>query len=527
MMSLKLRSGFGFSLKLIVIAVFLNPFSQLVANQPHPAGYEEGYYWSWANHGHYVAYGPEAVCDIIDYNKQRIDFTIHGDAAICHICIYNTTLSNGSCVNNYGIPHLKYERKYVINKYPCGDLKGVDECDSPLPPYVEPNVPPVHPLTKEDRLNGEASCTGEPTAGNPITIANGNKYQQEWLLDPRFSLPLTLSYNSSDQQWRHSWQYQFGLSDDTGNQASLIRPDGKGFAFTKTNEIWSTFSDLNYIVEAFDDDVGSAWKVITPSGTTEIYNDQAQLLSLTTLQNQQYTLSHTDSTTEITGPFGDKLLLEFNDSKQLTQVSLNGAVQSTLVWDNEGRLQSRTDAQNQTISYHYEDSNFPNHLTGITGADGQRFATWAYDSEGRGILSEHAGEERATLQFNDDGTTTVTNSLGKPTTYHFTEIEGVKRPTQVEGHATVHCVGANQNYSYDALGRLQSKTDWQGRETRYEYNDRHLVTRIVEAANTPEERITDQQWHGSLPLLLERAQQGRTIDYTYGSNYRLITQSGR
>jgi len=376
----------------------------------------------------------------------------------------------------------------------------------------------VKPVVTKERLKGSHICT----AGNPITIANGNKYQQEWLLDSRFSLPLSLSYNSADQQWRHSWQFQFGLSDNSGDKASLIRPDGKGFGFTKTNDIWSTFSDLNYKVEAFDDGAGSAWKVTSPSGTTEIYNDQAQLLSLITLQNQQYSLSHTDNSTEITGPFGDKLLLEFNDSKQLTQTALNGTVQSTLVWDNDGRLQSRTDAQNQTSSYHYEDSNFPNHLTGITGADGQRFATWAYDSEGRGILSEHAGEERATLQFNDDGSTTVTNSLGKQTTYHFTEIEGVKRPTQVEGHATANCVGANQNYSYDALGRLQSKTDWQGRETRYEYNDRHLVTRTIEAANTPEERITEQQWHSTLPLLLERTQQGRTETYQYNEQYQLI-----
>ncbi|HRH79159.1 MAG TPA: hypothetical protein PK129_17590, partial [Cellvibrionaceae bacterium] len=75
-----------------------------------------------------------------------------------------------------------------------------------------------------------------------------------------------------------------------------------------------------------------------------------------------------------------------------------------------------------TRIYHYEDTRFPSALTGITDERGVRFATWKYDEKGRAISSEHAGgAEKTTLEFNADGSTTVTNALGKKTTFSFTD----------------------------------------------------------------------------------------------------------
>ena len=55
--------------------------------------------------------------------------------------------------------------------------------------------------------------------------------------------------------------------------------------------------------------------------------------------------------------------------------------------------------------YHYEDTNFPNHLTGITDANGERYATFAYGVDGKAIESALApttnpvGQERVQLNF--------------------------------------------------------------------------------------------------------------------------------
>jgi len=45
---------------------------------------------------------------------------------------------------------------------------------------------------------------------------------------------------------------------------------------------------------------------------------------------------------------------------------------------------------NPKRTYHYEDTRFPNHLTGVTDENGDRYSTFAYDAEGKAILTEHA-----------------------------------------------------------------------------------------------------------------------------------------
>ena len=71
----------------------------------------------------------------------------------------------------------------------------------------------------------------------------------------------------------------------------------------------------------------------------------------------------------------------------------------------------------KSFTYHYEDLDFPQLLTGITDARGVRYATFAYDRQGRAISSEHAGGvDRYTASYGyagSDLTRTVTNPLGK------------------------------------------------------------------------------------------------------------------
>ena len=126
------------------------------------------------------------------------------------------------------------------------------------------------------------------------------------------------------------------------------------------------------------------------------------------------------------------------------------------------------------------------------------------------------------MLFNADGSTTVTNSLGKQTTYHYQEIQGVKRPLRVQGHASGNCITANKEYTYYDNGLLETQTDWSGDITRFEYNDRGLMTRKVVAEGTADEQITEQQWHASLPLLLEVNKAGVVTRYQYNAQNRLI-----
>ena len=71
------------------------------------------------------------------------------------------------------------------------------------------------------------------------------------------------------------------------------------------------------------------------------------------------------------------------------------------------------------------------------------------------------------VSYNDDGTTTLTNALGKRTTFHFETIHGVKKIVHVDGEPTATCQGTAMDYRFDDNGFLIEKTDAEGVTTRY------------------------------------------------------------
>src|SRR5690606_30630482 len=76
---------------------------------------------------------------------------------------------------------------------------------------------------------------------------------------------------------------------------------------------------------------------------------------------------------------------------------------------------------NPMRTYHYEDTAYPTHLTGITDERNNRTHTWGYDAQGRVILVTHGDANslvyRHTVAYNTNGTTTVTDPAGQSRTY--------------------------------------------------------------------------------------------------------------
>ena len=70
------------------------------------------------------------------------------------------------------------------------------------------------------------------------------------------------------------------------------------------------------------------------------------------------------------------------------------------------------------------------YLIGIIDENNNRFAVYGYDAQGRAISTEHAGgAQQATLAYNTDGSTTVTDALGTVRTYAFQTINGINKNT--------------------------------------------------------------------------------------------------
>ena len=73
-------------------------------------------------------------------------------------------------------------------------------------------------------------------------------------------------------------------------------------------------------------------------------------------------------------------------------------------------------------------------LTGIIDENGNHYATWTYDSQGRATSSQHAGGADLTkVAYNDtDGSRTVTYPLGAQFVYKFTTMQNAPKVTELD-----------------------------------------------------------------------------------------------
>jgi len=180
----------------------------------------------------------------------------------------------------------------------------------------------------------------------------------------------------------------------------------------------------------------------------------------------------------------------------------------------------------ETRVYHYATEPYSNLLTGITDERGIRYATWTYDDQGRAISSEHAGgAEKVTVAYNADGSSTVTNALGKRTTYRFQTIQGIRRITAIEGEPSANCPNSNATFTYDDRGLVKTRTDNKGNITTFDYNGRGLEVSRTEAYGTPQARTVITEWHPTLFLPVTITEPDRTTRYSYDVQGRLTGQA--
>lgn len=210
-------------------------------------------------------------------------------------------------------------------------------------------------------------------------------------------------------------------------------------------------------------------------------------------------------------------------------------------YDGANNLSSVTYPDLKAKGYHYNEpdytggANLPHALTGITGENGVRLATYRYDAQSRAVGSEHAGgANRVSLAYHPDGSTTVTDALGTARTYGFQTILGVVRNTGL----SLPCPSCGSDVAatlYDANGNVRSRTDFNGNLTCYGYDSaRNLETVRVEglapgstcpgdlsayapAANSAERKITTQ-WHPTWRVPARIAEPKRITTFVWGED---------
>lgn len=434
-------------------------------------------------------------------------------------------------------------------------------CDIPaglLNPSYGPTLTEAVPtcpgyISSEKNLGASALASQCDTCvSNPINQATGNKFQTEsdYLGSGPFPLEFKRYYNSDSSaittNLGHKWSSSYGRSIYAidSREKQLVRADGRIYTFRYYNFVWNSDPDVPITLMPLVDGqhVTIGFRVTLTDDSVEEYDLDGRLVSITHRDGLSQTLEYALPTSEsgddnpdtldrVTGPFGRHLSFSYDTYGRVATLADPAGNIYRYTYAVNGNLESvaypdatpENSLDNPVRTYHYEDLNFANALTGITDENGNRFATWAYDAEGRTILSEHAGgAERVELVFNPDGTTTVTSAQGQVQTYQFHVNHGLAQIKQMAGGPCSGCGENSQTLTYDAKGFIASRTDFNGNVTTYVHDARGLETSRTEAAGSSVARTITTTWHPGYRLPLTITEPGKRTSFTYDSQGRLL-----
>ena len=280
-----------------------------------------------------------------------------------------------------------------------------------------------------------------------------------------------------------------------GNVMTLTRPNGHIYHFEYFNgTIWNE----PFYPEVTLEYSGTDWLFTDTDKTQERFDDTGKLLSVTDVRDTVQTLTYdtNDRLDRVDSDTGEFIQFTYDTADRISTITDHSNRIWTYRYDTTGNLEFVDNPDGTTKQYHYEDPNFTFALTGITDERQNRYATWAYNADGKAILSEHAGTERVDLTYNPDGTTTVTGSRGDSRTYHFAPQQGQLAVTQITGNLCTDCPnGDKKDRSYDANGYLSSYTDWSNAITEMgNYDAIGQLGFKIEAKGTPDERRSDYSY---------------------------------
>ena len=421
-----------------------------------------------------------------------------------------------------------------VNTFINGDGKLLAR---PITQYGACGASPPPPAGK---ALGDPNTPGNCGCGEPISIGNGNLFEQ--VTDYQTFGPNKLAFiryynslgatntfaNTLGVKWRSN--YDRYLRIVSASSVIAERPDGRQLNFTLTSGAWTTDSDVDLKLS----NSGTTWTLTDIDDSVETYSvaagsSQALLQSIRARNGYTQTLQYGSGT--------QLAIVTDSFRRQLTFVYSGGKLQTVNTPDGLILTYSYTGTQLTSVGYSpspptkqtylYENTALPSALTGIIDENGNRFATWTYDSTGRALSSQHAGgADLTTISYNaSDGSRTIANALGEREVWKFTTLQGVPKMTEVDRLASASLPAAVRKFTYDSNGYLASQTDWNGNLTSYVNDARGRATTINEAVGTPQARTTTISYHATFHLPLRIVTPGLTTSFTYDASGQMLTQT--
>ena len=259
------------------------------------------------------------------------------------------------------------------------------------------------------------NCTTSNRVGKPCHVPTGTKFRNE--TDFSYGgFTFTRNYHSLNlvnigfgMGWHN--KYLKGLSV-SGDAIAVYEGTGRGEPWTKVNGVWVGDADSDYLIT----ESASGYTVTLKRGDIHEHDLSGRLLSETDTQGKVKTYEYDaeDRLIKVSNHYQQSITFTYStDGKNhITKVVDAQGIEYGYEYDANDNLTAvvypdgdSDPANNPKRLYHYEDTNFPNHITGITNANGERYATFAYDATGKAIESALApttnsvGQQRVQLNY--------------------------------------------------------------------------------------------------------------------------------
>lgn len=343
--------------------------------------------------------------------------------------------------------------------------------------------------------------------------------------------------------WRHTYlRSLYYLFNDPVGAATVFayRHDGRALAFVEFNGAYYPQADVS---DRLTGSPATGWTLTSAEGDeVETYNADGRLTSIRNRAGQTHTLQYdADSRlASVTDQHGRMLTFAYalaagDPNSVYRLVSMTDPAGNTYQYGYgaNSTLTSVTYPGNRVRQYLYENSAFPRGLTGIIDENQVRYATFGYNSIGLANLSEHAGSAGRVTVTNDtsadiflDPSVTATDAKNVTRTYTYSSVFGVARNTGITQPAASGAGTRTATTGYDANGNVNSRTDFNGVETRYTFDlARNLETSRTEAFGTPRARTISTIWHSTFRLPTQFDEPNRRTTFTYDASGNLLTRT--
>jgi RHS repeat-associated protein len=376
---------------------------------------------------------------------------------------------------------------------------------------------------------GEQSCPN--TVGKPIDVTSGNMFihQEDYYL-PGFGDGLTISrgYNSQMQKaglfgfgW---WSFLDESITTFGNLLLRLNlEDGRAVYLSRIDTISPYLPTgargfRGQVVKNVD----NSFTLTLQDGGVHQFSANGRLVSLTDRNNNttSLTLNGSGNPTAITDPGGRVITLSYDGYGLIGSISDSAGTIATYTHGFWGRLTNVTYADGSLYNFTDTFSGNNIYLATVTDALNNVIESHTYDSQGRAITSEIAGNgtERYTLSYVSSTETDVTDALNRVTKYFFNSNIGTGLVTSVEGSCGCGGGSAVQSLTYDAQGNVISRTDALNHATTYTYDSSGNRLTETNALGT-----TTYTYNSLGQVLTTTDPMGGVWTNTYDSNGNLLT----